>query len=230
MVVDPCGIWELNLGPLEELPVFLTTKSSLQPLFLYSLGSSVPWNSLWERLDRWFLHLDGLLFAILFLWFCCLRTLNTFFFSYSKCFIVFLPVYFLINFFKRQSYSIPQATLELTILLPQLLKCWDHSPASFLSQSPWMVMSGLAGRKCFLWLNSPMNGWNNGTKHFLSSDLNSFTELSQGSGDSRSHSFEGPQQAYAVCFVSNVRGRLLWQGNKSRSEMESSAEFGDAYL
>jgi hypothetical protein len=28
----PCGYWELNLGPLEEQPVFLTTESSLQPL------------------------------------------------------------------------------------------------------------------------------------------------------------------------------------------------------
>ncbi|XP_060244202.1 MAP/microtubule affinity-regulating kinase 3 isoform X3 [Meriones unguiculatus] len=28
----PCGFWELNSGPLEEQPVFLTTESSLQPL------------------------------------------------------------------------------------------------------------------------------------------------------------------------------------------------------
>jgi hypothetical protein len=26
-----CGCWELNLGPLEEQPVLLTTESSLQP-------------------------------------------------------------------------------------------------------------------------------------------------------------------------------------------------------
>ena len=28
----PCGFWELNSGPLEEQPVFLTTEPSLQPL------------------------------------------------------------------------------------------------------------------------------------------------------------------------------------------------------
>jgi hypothetical protein len=28
----PCGCWELNSRPLEEQPVFLTAKSSLQPL------------------------------------------------------------------------------------------------------------------------------------------------------------------------------------------------------
>jgi hypothetical protein len=27
----PCGCWELNLGPLEELPVLSTTEPSLQP-------------------------------------------------------------------------------------------------------------------------------------------------------------------------------------------------------
>jgi hypothetical protein len=27
----PCGCWELNLGPLEEQTVFLTTEPSLQP-------------------------------------------------------------------------------------------------------------------------------------------------------------------------------------------------------
>ena len=27
----PCGCWELNLGPLEEQTVLLTTESSLQP-------------------------------------------------------------------------------------------------------------------------------------------------------------------------------------------------------
>ena len=27
----PCGCWELNLSPLEEQPVLLTTKSPLQP-------------------------------------------------------------------------------------------------------------------------------------------------------------------------------------------------------
>jgi len=27
----PCGCWELNPGPLEEQPVFLTTEPSLQP-------------------------------------------------------------------------------------------------------------------------------------------------------------------------------------------------------
>ena len=26
----PCGCWELNLGPLEEQPVFLTSEPSLQ--------------------------------------------------------------------------------------------------------------------------------------------------------------------------------------------------------
>jgi hypothetical protein len=29
---SPCGCWELNWGPLEEQPVLLTTKTSLQPL------------------------------------------------------------------------------------------------------------------------------------------------------------------------------------------------------
>ena len=29
----PCGFWELNSGPLEEKPVFLTSKLSLQPVF-----------------------------------------------------------------------------------------------------------------------------------------------------------------------------------------------------
>ena len=28
----PCGCWELNLDPLEEQPVLLTTEPSLQPL------------------------------------------------------------------------------------------------------------------------------------------------------------------------------------------------------
>jgi hypothetical protein len=28
----PCGCWELNLGPLEEVLVLLTTEPSLQPL------------------------------------------------------------------------------------------------------------------------------------------------------------------------------------------------------
>ena len=27
----PCGCWEVNPGPLEEQPVFLTTEQSLQP-------------------------------------------------------------------------------------------------------------------------------------------------------------------------------------------------------
>jgi hypothetical protein len=27
----PCGCWELNSGPLEEQPVFLTSEPSLQP-------------------------------------------------------------------------------------------------------------------------------------------------------------------------------------------------------
>jgi len=27
----PCGYWELNSGPVEEQPVLLTGKSSLQP-------------------------------------------------------------------------------------------------------------------------------------------------------------------------------------------------------
>ena len=34
----PCGCWELNVGPLEEQPVLLTTEPSLQPpttCFLY---------------------------------------------------------------------------------------------------------------------------------------------------------------------------------------------------
>ena len=30
----PCGCWELNLDPLEEQPVLLTTEISLQPLKL----------------------------------------------------------------------------------------------------------------------------------------------------------------------------------------------------
>ena len=29
----PCGCWELNLGPLEEQPVLLTTEPFLQPTF-----------------------------------------------------------------------------------------------------------------------------------------------------------------------------------------------------
>jgi hypothetical protein len=28
---SPCGCWELNLGPLEEQPVLLTTETPLQP-------------------------------------------------------------------------------------------------------------------------------------------------------------------------------------------------------
>ena len=31
----PCGCWELNLGPLEEQSVFLTTEPSLQPSFTF---------------------------------------------------------------------------------------------------------------------------------------------------------------------------------------------------
>ena len=33
----PCGCWELNSGPLEEQPVFLTTEPSLQPYFFFFL-------------------------------------------------------------------------------------------------------------------------------------------------------------------------------------------------
>ena len=32
----PCGFWELNVGPMEEQSVFLTSEPSLQPLFLSS--------------------------------------------------------------------------------------------------------------------------------------------------------------------------------------------------
>ena len=36
LVIDrcelPCGCWEVNPGPLEEQPVFLTTELSFQPL------------------------------------------------------------------------------------------------------------------------------------------------------------------------------------------------------
>ena len=31
----PCGCWQLDLGPLQEQPVLLTTESSLQPHSLY---------------------------------------------------------------------------------------------------------------------------------------------------------------------------------------------------
>lgn len=34
-LMDSCGFWELNLRPLEELPVLLTTDLSLQPLIHY---------------------------------------------------------------------------------------------------------------------------------------------------------------------------------------------------
>ena len=42
----PCGCWELNLGPLEEQSVFLTTEPSLQSLLctfstLYNPGSAI---------------------------------------------------------------------------------------------------------------------------------------------------------------------------------------------
>jgi hypothetical protein len=33
----PCGCWDLNSGPLEEQSVLVTTKPSLQPLFLILL-------------------------------------------------------------------------------------------------------------------------------------------------------------------------------------------------
>ena len=33
----PCGCWELNLGPLEEQSVLLTTESSHQPLTDFSM-------------------------------------------------------------------------------------------------------------------------------------------------------------------------------------------------
>ena len=33
----PCGCWELNLGPLEEQSVLLTTEPSLQPRDRFSL-------------------------------------------------------------------------------------------------------------------------------------------------------------------------------------------------
>jgi hypothetical protein len=39
----PCGCWELNSGPLQEQPVFLTTEPSLQPsLALLYLGWLLP--------------------------------------------------------------------------------------------------------------------------------------------------------------------------------------------
>ena len=38
-------------------------------------------------------------------------------------------------------------------------------------------------------------------EHFLSSDLDGSREMSQGCGDSRFHSSEGSQQAFAVCSV-----------------------------
>lgn len=38
-------------------------------------------------------------------------------------------------------------------------------------------------------------------EHFLSSDLDGSTEMSQGCGDSRFHSSEGSQKAFAVCSV-----------------------------
>jgi hypothetical protein len=31
----PCGCWDLNSGPVEEQPVFLTTEPSLQATFIY---------------------------------------------------------------------------------------------------------------------------------------------------------------------------------------------------
>jgi hypothetical protein len=34
---QPCGCWDLNLGPLEEQPVLLTAKSSLQPPTIFNL-------------------------------------------------------------------------------------------------------------------------------------------------------------------------------------------------
>jgi hypothetical protein len=37
----PCGCWELNLGPLQEQPVLLTTEPSLQPLIFFPTISTV---------------------------------------------------------------------------------------------------------------------------------------------------------------------------------------------
>jgi hypothetical protein len=47
----PCGYWELNLDPLEEHPVLLTTKPSLQPPFSSKGFSMYPWLS-WNLLCR----------------------------------------------------------------------------------------------------------------------------------------------------------------------------------
>ena len=39
----PCGCWELNSGPLEELSVLLTTEPSLQPHVMIFLKVIVTW-------------------------------------------------------------------------------------------------------------------------------------------------------------------------------------------
>jgi hypothetical protein len=44
----PCGCWELNLGPMQELQVFLTAELSLQPLMYILLVESMDVESEWN--------------------------------------------------------------------------------------------------------------------------------------------------------------------------------------
>ena len=55
----PCGCWELNLGRLEEQPMFLTAELSLQPhvitliyliYFNFLFNFSSVWDALWTRI------------------------------------------------------------------------------------------------------------------------------------------------------------------------------------
>jgi hypothetical protein len=53
LIVDGCeppyGCWELNSGPLEELPVLLTAEPSLQPqkVFFFFMSKKYRWHSVW---------------------------------------------------------------------------------------------------------------------------------------------------------------------------------------
>ena len=42
----PGGCWELNSGPLEEQPVFLTAKSTLRPLLIVAWKADIGLNGL----------------------------------------------------------------------------------------------------------------------------------------------------------------------------------------
>ena len=47
----PCGCWDLNIGPLEEQPMFLITEPSLQPCDVF-FWSFFIWESVLQRFSK----------------------------------------------------------------------------------------------------------------------------------------------------------------------------------